>query len=386
MKHTTLPNGVATYMAEHYDGQVESPLIFPSEHTISFFEDSLPSAIETEMAHLYANLFSSPEKFRAYGQLSKVNTYVARVNGRATAIFIFRREGNKIHILNEQIYIPGAEIARFAKYIFDKYASVKIICFKTVDTTLTRFHYPYQRTYFTNDVVLALPKSVSEYQKSLGKSTQENIKRYMKLLKRDFPSHEFQVHEKNEGGDALFQTIIDFNRARMSGKNKVSGITNAEAERLHSLVRKCGMVCALMIDGRVCAGTICYQFGDNYFMRVIAHDSVYNAYRLGLLCCYLTIGECIIRGGENYHFLWGWEEYKYRFHGKHRDFDSLTIYRSRFRFLLNIIPIIKLAVKTSITKAKLWLLDPSNKDSALAMLTHRLMKKLKGSVKANKHY
>src|SRR5437899_813661 len=86
MEYTTLPIGVATYMSEHYDSQVESHLAFPSEHSISFFEDSLPSAIEAEMPHLYPNLFSSPEKFRAYGQLSKVSTYVARANGQATAI------------------------------------------------------------------------------------------------------------------------------------------------------------------------------------------------------------------------------------------------------------------------------------------------------------
>ncbi|MGZ3254104.1 MAG: GNAT family N-acetyltransferase [Burkholderiaceae bacterium] len=385
MEYTTLPNGVTTSMSEHSDRQIGLPRHFRAEHTISLFENNLPSELEAEMTRLYGNLFSSAEKFRAYGQLTKVSTYAARINGRAAAIFIFRHDGNKIHVLNEQIRIPQSEIARFAKYIFGRYDSAKIICFKTVDTQLDRLPYPYQRTYFTNDVVLPLPGSVSEYQAKLGKSTRDNIKRYLKLLKRDFPSHEFQVHEKNDGGDALFNTIIDFNRARMSGKSKVSGINNAEAERLYSLVRKCGMVCTIMIDGRVCAGTICYQFGDNYFMRVIAHDSVYNDYRLGLLCCYLTIAECILRGGKNYHFLWGREEYKYRFLGQHRDFDSLTIYRSRFRFLSNMVPIIKTAVKAKVTGIKLWLLDPANKDKALSKCMYRLVGMLKGSAKARRH-
>ncbi|HEY8101330.1 MAG TPA: GNAT family N-acetyltransferase [Burkholderiaceae bacterium] len=381
MEYTTLPIGVTSPASARYDNQAKPPSHTPSGHSISFFENSLPPSIEAEMTRLYANFFSSPIKLRAYGQLDKVSTYVAHADGSAKAIFILRLIGKEIHVLNEQVYIPQAEITRFARYIFGRYKTATVICFKTVDTQLARFPYPYQRTYFTNDVVLALPNTVFEYQASLGKSTRENIKRYLKLLKRDFPSHQFLVNEKNEGGDELFHAIIAFNHARMSGKNKTSGITSAEAERLHALVKECGMVCTLMINGRVCAGTICYQIGDNYFMRVIAHDSAYNSYRLGLLCCYLTITECIIRGGKNYHFLWGREEYKYRFLGRHRDFDSLTIYRSRARFFANTGPILKTAVKAQVKKAKLWLLDPANKDKALSLHAHRVMGLLKDSTK-----
>lgn len=345
-----------------------------SEVTISFFEDRLPPMIEAEMEGLYHNFFASPTKFRVYNQLEKVSTYVARADGRAIAIFILRRRGKKIHVLNEQVHIPEEELTRFAKYIFGKHGAATMICFKTIDTHFRQFPYPYQRTYFTNDVVLTLPGTVSEYKQSLGKSTRENIKRYLKLLKRDFPSHAFHVYDKNEGGDELFRTIIDFNRSRMLGKNKVSGITGAEEDRLHALVRQCGMICTLELNGRICAGTICYQFGDNFFMRVIAHDSAFNDYRVGLLCCYLTIGECIIRGGKNYHFLWGREEYKYRFLGQHRDFDSLTIYRSRLHQLLNFVPILKTAAKARINQGKLWLLDPANKDRKLTLLVHRLMR------------
>jgi hypothetical protein len=381
MAYTTSSTGITTSNSTHHDNQVGSSWFFPPEYSISFFEDNLPPVIEAEMTSLYGNLFSAPAKFRAYGQLNKVNTYVARADGRPVAIFIFRRERNKIHVLNEQIFILQEELARFAQYIFTKYRTVSTIHFKTVDTQLNRFDFPYQRTYFTNDVVLALPASISEYQASLGKSTRDNIKRYLKLLKRDYPICEFQVSEKNEDGDEKFRTIINFNRERMSGKNKVSGINDAEAKRLHALVKESGIVCTLMINDRVCAGTICYQFGDNYFMRVIAHDSAYSDYRLGLLCCYLTICECINRGGKNYHFLWGREEYKYRLLGQHRNFDSLTIYRSRTSFLANTGPILKQATKARISKAKLWLLDPANKDKALAVQAHRLIGLVKPSMK-----
>lgn len=376
MEYTTLPFGTASPAPlhhEHHENQTSTPPRFPSEHTISFFEDNLPADIEVEMTQLYANYFSSPAKLRAYGQLNKASTYVAHAGGRATAIFLIRIEGKKIHVLNEQIHIPGIEISRFARYIFKRYKSATVICFKTVDTHLSHFSFPYQRTYFTNDVVLTLPQSVADYQASLGKATRENIKRYLKLLKRDFPDYRFEVTEKNEGGYERFRAIIDFNHARMSVKNKVSGINIAEAERLYELVGQCGMVCSVTINGRICAGTICYQVGDNYFMRVIAHDSAYNEYRTGLLCCYLTIAECILRGGKHYHFLWGREEYKYRLLGQHRDFDTLTIYRSYLRFFADLHSIVKVAVKAKLNKAKLWLLDPANKDKAVAFYAQRMI-------------
>lgn len=94
------------------------------------------------------------------------------------------------------------------------------------------------------------------------------------------------------------------------------------------------MLSLLRLDGRICAGTINFRAGDNYFLEVIAHDPAYNDYRLGTLCCYLTICECIAREGKEYHFLWGAHDYKFRLLGVQRELDHLTIYRSRRHALL----------------------------------------------------
>jgi hypothetical protein len=379
MEDTTVPNSVAPVMKgiQADQLQLEAAQLASDEHLISFFENGLPSLLEAEMISLYGNFFSAPAKFRAYGQLDQVGTYVARNISRITAIFVVRVQGNRIHVLNEQIEIDEAELKRFAEYMFARFKKARMICFKTVQAQLSRFPFSYHRVHFTNDVVLPLPDSASDYLTSLGKSTRENIKRYLKLLKRDFPSYAFEVTQNNDGGDARFRAIIEFNHERMNGKNKVSGITPAEADRLHALVKECGLVCAVVIDGRVCAGTICYQVGDNYFMRVIAHDSRYSDYRLGVLCCYLSICECIARGGKNYHFLWGREEYKYRFLGQHRDFDSLTLYRSTAHYLADISAILKSTVKAKINEAKLWVLAPANADKKIPRYVRRGMTMMK---------
>lgn len=91
----------------------------------------------------------------------------------------------------------------------------------------------------------------------------------------------------------------------------------------------------MTIDGQVCAGTINYRVADNYFLQVVAHAPAYDDYGLGTLCCYLTICECIARRGDEYHFLWGRYEYKYRLLGVERDLSHLLIYRSRLHMALN---------------------------------------------------
>ena len=47
------------------------------------------------------------------------------------------------------------------------------------------------------------------------------------------------------------------------------------------------------IDDRICAGAICLRVGSQYYMAISSHDSAYDAYRLGTLCCVLAIGACI---------------------------------------------------------------------------------------------
>lgn len=151
--------------------------------------------------------------------------------------------------------------------------------------------------------------------------------------------------------------MVELNRARMIGKSRVSYIDHEETERIIKLVRSRGLVCLMTIDGRICAGVINYRVGENYFLKVIARDPAYNDYRLGMLCCYLGIRECIEKGGKEYHFLWGRYEYKYRLLGIQRDLDHLPIYRSRTQFVLNARRAARIAFNGYAHMANAWLLQ-----------------------------
>src|SRR5690606_33235244 len=137
----------------------------------------------------------------------------------------------------------------------------------------------------------------------------------------------------------------------------VSAIDDTEAANIIAFAKRCGLVGVVRIEGRICAGAICYRIGNHYHLRVIGHDPQYNAYGLGMWCCYRTICECIVRGGTQFHFMWGQEEYKYRLLGVQCELAHVVVYRSRARMLVHA----RAAARTALTgwkvQAHMWMLE-----------------------------
>lgn len=343
------------------------------EITISFYENEVPAFVETELERLYENIFSSLAKFRIEGTARNASAYVVRKGGKAITVFLFRRKNGKVEVINEVIKIDEVDVCRFAHTIFAAFKAVTVISFHAMQTTIRKLPFPYQRFNCLEDIVLTLPGTSQEYQASLGKNMRTSIKRYMKKLDLNFSSFCYEVYTDEEVSEQHIRDIIRLSSARMAVKNEMSAHSEEKTEQLIRLVRMYGLVGVAMIDGRVCAGVICSRFGANYFMHIIAHDPAYDDYRLGKLCCYLNICECINRGGREFHFLWGRYEYKYRFLGVQRDLDHLAVYRSRAQFLLNGNMVLKNAFKGYGRQAKRWLLDPKRTDSFIGRIATKVI-------------
>lgn len=174
---------------------------------------------------------------------------------------------------------------------------------------------------------------MDDYVASLGKNMRRNLRRYMDKLKRDHPSFQSQVFEKGEASEADMCAIIDLNRERIAGKN-IRYALDDEVDKVIALARECGMVVVMRINGRVAGGSIGYFAGDNYFFKVISHDPQFNDYSAGILCCYLTICECIARRCKEYNFMWNEYEYKFALGAHTRSLHHLVVYRSRLHMLL----------------------------------------------------
>ncbi|HZW13981.1 MAG TPA: GNAT family N-acetyltransferase [Noviherbaspirillum sp.] len=297
--------------------------------SIRCHENEIPPFADAALQQLYGNLFSSLAYSKVFGGAENASTYVVRDGEEIVCVWLFRHEGNLVRVINEGIRPERDEVMRFANTIFANYPSAHMIAFHAIQAQRWQLPYPYQRYNCLEDMVLQMPRTAADYLASLGKSTRSYVNRYLNKLKRDFPSFRFQAFDAAQIQPQQVQEIIELNRSRMHGKGKVSINDEKMAQRILRLAEQCGFIGAIMIDGRICAGTINYRVGDNYFLEVLAHNPVYNDYRVGTLCCYLTICECITRGGNEYHFLWGQDDYKSRLLGVQRDLDHVVLYRSR---------------------------------------------------------
>lgn len=350
----------------------------PERVTISIYENDVPAFIEAEMDRIYGSIYSSLAQFRIYNDGRDTSTYIVREGGETVTVFLFQLHDRSVRVVNEVINIGQEDVARFAHYIFSAFPFATSISFKAVDTDLRKLPFPYQRFNHLEDIVLTLPASADEYLAQLGKNTRRNIKRYTKKVKETFPSFEFQIGIAGEIDETTIHEIVDLNRARMAGKNKVSSIDQHEAERFFSLARECGLVGVVKINGRICAGAISFRAGSNYFLNVIAHDPQYDDYWLGILCCYFTICECIAREGAEFHFLWGEYDYKYAFLGVKRDLDNLAVYRSRLHYLLNGRTALRMAFNGYLRQARQWLHNAKRQDSPLSKIALSSFNRLRG--------
>lgn len=301
--------------------------------SITWHENEIPAFAEAALERIYGSIFSSLAHFRIHGGAENAGCWVSRSDADITDILLFRREGRSIHVINEWIKFDEQDIRRFADSAFARYPTVDRISFHAIELDVERLPYPGQRFNCTDDSVVSLPDSADAYFAQLGKATRKNIKRYLTRLRQDFPDFRYQVYEAGAIEEEHVRAIIGLNRLRMANKNKVSGIDEREADRMLQLLKLKGMVGVATTGGRLCAGALTYRIGDNYFSFVRAHEPQYDNYRLGLIGGYLLISECIARGGKEFHFMWGREEHKALLLGVQKEFDHLTLYRSRLHYL-----------------------------------------------------
>jgi hypothetical protein len=301
--------------------------------SITWHENEIPAFAEAALERIYGSIFSSLAHFRIYGGAENAGCWVIRCGSDITDILLFRREGRSVRVINEWIRFGEHDLRRFAEAAFARYPEVERILFHAVELDVERLPYPGQRFNCTDDSMVTLPDSADAYFAQLGKSTRKNIKRYLARLRQDFPDFRYRIYETGAIEEQHVRAIIGLNRLRMANKNKVSGIDDLEADRMLQLLKMKGTVGVMTIDGKLCAGALTYRIGDNYFSFVRSHDPRYDDYRLGLIGGYLLISECIARGGKEFHFMWGREEHKALLLGVQKEFDHLTLYRSRLHYL-----------------------------------------------------
>jgi hypothetical protein len=336
------------------------------------FDRQVPPFVDALLEHLYASIHATLGMFRFDGSIASASTYISMAGGRPTAVLLYRRERERVTVLNTSIELSQAEIERFARTIFRRYRDASVIVFNGIRHDITRLPYPVQRYGYLEDIVAELPPTPDLYFSSLGRNMRETIKRFQNRLKRTHPGFRFEVQVNDEANEDQIRDLYTLQRARIRSKNKTSTITDAEIERIITLVKERGLVTIATIDGKVCGGMVCWRAGDNFFMRTIAHDPQYDDLKLGTLCCYYTISECIVRGGKAFYFSPGRVLYKYRFLGLERMYDRVVLYRSPLHMLPNLGTVIRTAIAGRIRSFRDELLEAKSGDAPPARLSVRL--------------
>jgi hypothetical protein len=230
------------------------------------------------------------------------------------------------------IEIGQRELDRFASYMFVKFPSADIISFKALKADTASMSFPVQKRTVKDTYVIALPESAKKYTEALGKSTRTGIRYQMNKVARDHPSFLSRFYTNEEIDEDCVRQILRLSEARIASK---TARFSHDEERIIRLAKNCGIVHVLYIDGRICAGSINYRVGSSFFGEAIGQDGIYEKYGLGKLTVYLTICECIARGGKNFYLGGGRFEFKQRMLGTHLEMDRVEIYRSYAKMILH---------------------------------------------------
>lgn len=319
------------------------------------FEGDIPKFVEHAMEKLHGSIYSSALRARMDGWAQQANSYVFLREGEPQTVMLYQLRGRTLTVRNEVFTIGAHDIALFAEHMLTRYPKVGVIRMHSIDTDLALLRMPMLKVQAKEDIVVDLPGDSQSYWSSLGKTTRQNIKYYRNKLTREQGDFTLLIEEGANITREAFDAVAQLNRARMQSKGKQYFNSVDNLEQTWRFTRQTGMVLRLMVGGRAVAGAICLRAGDNWHLDTIAHDPALNGYRLGTLCCYLTIEECIRRGGREFHFLWGQYDYKYRFLGKERKLYDLAIYRSRSNMALQPQAMLATWSQRARSRARSWL-------------------------------
>lgn len=332
-----------------------------------YHDANIPDHAEHALHAIYGNVYSSMHHFRIHGGLDGASTFVLRREDEIVAVFLFISEGNRVRVLNEGMDVNQAALTQFAKFIFQHFQGTDFISFNGVAHSIKQLNFPYSECFCTDDSVITLPSSNEGYLNSLGKATRKNIKQSLNRLQRDHPTFAFQVHDGATVDESLIRNIISFNRQRFAKKGKASGITASDEGSIIRMIRACGIVGSITIDGKLCGGSLVYCIGEHYHSWLKAHDPAYDDYRLGLVGSFMMISECIRRGGKTFHLMWGREPHKALLNSELKILSNLTIYRNHAAALRNCGVMFKQLYQHGMHQGKLWLLDAEKRPGGIAI-------------------
>lgn len=294
---------------------------------------SVPSFAAAALDRLHGSLYASLN----YLQLCEPgeampHTWVGYRQGEIVGVLLFRVRGRRAQVLCEVITLDQSQINAFARCVFRHCPEVAQIVFNAVQLPVPACGLPHQCFSYSENYVLMLPASLPAYIESLGKSTRQTVRGYRNRLLRDFPDFGWRAVDCRTVSASWLRdqvsTLQRFKRESMKARGKSASTDAADTERLLAMAMQCGILGSGTIGGQLRAGALCCRIGDTAVMLLSASDPALSHYRLGLLTCLWSIGDCIDHGVRRCHLLWGRYAYKHQLQAVPHPLSRMIVYPS----------------------------------------------------------
>ena len=253
------------------------------------------------METLYGSLYASLPQLQLSG-LAGAGTYLDRQGCRISAIFLYRRIGNTLQVINEGMHIRAMDAERFASRMFARLPALRSVHWHAIHMDGSPQGLPASRFDCSEDIVLELPTTEAAYLKALGKATRKSLRQRFKRAKG--LSHRVLTGPAS-ADPTLIDSIIAFNHARLARRLRRSALDASSASKLQLLLNARGLTGLASIDGRLCGGTLACRIADDVYSLVNAHDPAHDKLGLGNLCRHLMIVDAIRAGAKRFHLLGG---------------------------------------------------------------------------------
>ena len=305
----------------------------PPPDSVTCHVGQLPADVEEALVTTYASLHSSLAFFKVFRSIENASCYLAHSAGGPSTVLLFTFNGRRIDVINEMIEIPQAEMARFLAYVFAHFPQIDVISFKAIKTAAGELGFPVQQYPAKGSYVVTLPATPDAYKARIGKSTRASINQGINGIRRHFPSFESRFFVNDDIDEDHIRAIVALSEQKI---NAGDAVFFYDVARLARLARLCGFVHVILIDGRICAGSVNYRVGASFFGDAMGYDPQYEKFGLGKLCVFLTICESIVRGGTRFYLGGGVFAFKERLLGVPFYMDEVHLYRSPIKLLRNI--------------------------------------------------
>lgn len=303
-------------------------------------EFALPPHAKAAIDRLYGSMYASWRHLQLCGvDKPTPHTWIGYRHGEIVGVLLFRMRDAEALVLTE-MFMLDPEIAEvFCRAVFSRFAYARQITFNAVSLPQPLRQLPLQSHVFSENYIIDLPASVDDYLNALGKSTRKTIRGYGNRLQREFPGFRWEVRSaaelRKDEQRRLVRQWQRFKQASMAARGKRAVVERRDTARLLQLASECGLFGIATVDGRVVGGSLACRFGDNYVMLLSAADPALEAYRLGMLCCFWSVCDCIRAEARQCHLLWGKYQYKSQLLGVPHALHRITIYRSRWQMVLS---------------------------------------------------